>query len=292
MASGNHHHQERPGGFLPPILPSPPASSPSIAPSTLPHPRDHPLKAGGAKESHLIRFVDQRILHIQRRYAKRTEGGFTVGQPVGEEKDDTRGYTSLGEAATELERVVDVVWISGTPSVQIPYLLNLALLLSTYLSGFASPRRLTSVLRPLFSVLGKLDLAFASLIQGRNVETEEPLPGSERKASLMNGTEKVRLKSIVDGSRVRVMEIVTSAYVDDEDEEEGIGITATETETEGEGDGPTRYHSSRADDVDEEMMSDDEPTSWEMAAARVYDRTLVMLGDTIGGTPIGIITED
>jgi len=29
-----------------------------------------------------------------------------------------------------------------------------------------------------------------------------------------------------------------------------------------------------------------------MGVARIYDRTVVELGDTIGGSPIGIITDD
>src|ERR1700759_2014287 len=68
---------EEAGGFMEPALLSPPPSShaSSSAASALPRPRNSPLKAGGSKESSLIRYVDQGILHIQRRFAKREAPG-------------------------------------------------------------------------------------------------------------------------------------------------------------------------------------------------------------------------
>ena len=43
------------------------------------------------------------------------------------------------------------------------------------------------------------------------------------------------------------------------------------------------------DDVEEDI---DDVGEHEMKIAKVYEKTISLLGDTVGGTPIGIITED
>jgi len=123
-----------PGGFIPY---SPPASSvaSSNTAQALPHPRSTPLKSGGTKESSFIRHVDQQILHIQRRFAKRKApyDGFVketdeegrlieeVGDPAtkvqlerSEEWHDVPGYNSFAEASRDIEELVGVIWVSGT----------------------------------------------------------------------------------------------------------------------------------------------------------------------------------
>jgi hypothetical protein len=97
---------------------SPPASShasTSAFTATLPHPRDHPLKAGGNKEATLIRVVDQSLLKIQRRYAKREE---EVREK--EADPDAMGYRSFSEAASDIEKLVDLIWVSGTRKYTAP----------------------------------------------------------------------------------------------------------------------------------------------------------------------------
>lgn len=119
-----------PGGFIPTTLPSPPPStitSPRQNPSTLlPHPRAHPLKSGSAKESGLISFVDQGILNVARRYAKRFSARLEDG-PVepGVDADAAAGlgYEEFGEVARDLEELVDVVWVSGTRTFFLLFLL-------------------------------------------------------------------------------------------------------------------------------------------------------------------------
>jgi hypothetical protein len=125
-----------PGGFVP-FSPPPSSVASSTVASALPHPRKSPLKAGGVKESSLIRYVDQKILHIQRRFAKRDpslgyqgrvrevdeEGRMIeeIGDPAtvaqlakSEEWYDVPGYSGFGEATKEVEEVVGVIWVSGT----------------------------------------------------------------------------------------------------------------------------------------------------------------------------------
>lgn len=99
-----------PGGFVIPSLPSPAPSnaSNSSTASNLPHPRSHPLRAGSAKEDAARRYVEGRLLHVSRRYAKKF-------QPLREgEVGGLKGYESMSEVARDLGEVVDVVWLSGT----------------------------------------------------------------------------------------------------------------------------------------------------------------------------------
>ncbi len=99
------------GGFFPPSLPSPSPSNASIssAVSNLPHPRAHPLRAGSAKEDSVRRYVDGRLLHVSRRYAKK----FQAKEDI-QDQDDVSGYESMSEVAHDLGEIVDVIWLSGT----------------------------------------------------------------------------------------------------------------------------------------------------------------------------------
>ena len=105
-----------PGGFLQPVLPSPPTfsvASVSNPISVLPQPRHNPLKPGSARESIFIDYVDRRLLAISRRYEKR----FNIGLDDGGASYPERGYDSFAEAAKDLELVQDVVWVSGTRTI-------------------------------------------------------------------------------------------------------------------------------------------------------------------------------
>lgn len=99
-----------PGGFIIPSLPSPAPShaSTNSTSSNLPHPRTHPLKAGSKKEDAARRYVEGRLLHISRRYAKKFQPENENGQT------DLKGYISMSEVAKDLGEVVDIVWLSGT----------------------------------------------------------------------------------------------------------------------------------------------------------------------------------
>jgi hypothetical protein len=130
-------------------------------------------------------------------------------------------------------------------------------------------------------LLDKLDLAFASLLQGRHVETGEPLPGFEG-GRTVSGTEKVRIKSLVDQTRLCVVNVIGS-----NGGTEGGDSTVDDTDDfETDDDMDMIYE----DDNDEDDI--EEIDRREMGIARVYDRTVVELGDVLGGTPIGIITDD
>ena len=191
-----------------------------------------------------------------------------------EEDASTRGYESFQEVAKDIEKLFDLIWVSGTPSLQVPYLLTLASLIEQYLPSFGA------VPRPTFKLLERLDLALASLLQGRHIETGEPLPGFET-GRRVTGTEKVRMKSIVERTRGIVADVMSKGGGDDDEGSRVEDVTDTETGDEMD-----------VDDLGEDDEDEQHLSGIEMNIARVYDRTIVELGDTIGAAPIGIISDD
>ncbi|TKA33366.1 hypothetical protein B0A50_00919 [Salinomyces thailandicus] len=260
------------GGFL--LSPAPStASTTTNSNATLPQPRPLPLKPGGTKESTFIRYVDTRILHIQRRFAKRTTPQDMQLSDIDREKadawGDVKGYSKMSQACRDIEDLVGVVWVSGTPSLQVPYLINLAVVAGNVVTAMPpNPRSL-------FRVLGKLDHAFASLIQGRDIETGEALPGFEGRRAV-SATEKVRIRSLVERTRVATM----AAYKRGEFESE-----VEEVEDEADDEGGLVLENEDPNAVEE---GED---SYDMQLARVYDLTMQEVGGSLEEGGIGIVTE-
>ena len=292
-----------PGGFAPAsqALPSPAPSS-ALSTSTvtpfLPRQRSHPLKPGSSKETSVIEYVDAHILAVNRRHAKKFSSAF-AGDIEAEEKD--RGYEDFKEVVKDIEAIADVLWVSGTrkiwilllpapsstyglravkycagdltqktyadalgwdsditASLQTPYLISLAVLVNSYLPDFHFRPRST------FRLLKKLDTMFASLLQGEDADTGEALAGFENRRDQVSMTEKVRIRNIVETARLMVVEAQDNDDGDATGEEE--------------------------DDEDGEMVGDDygmdevvnAPGRWEMESARVYEKTIQLLGDELG----------
>ena len=161
-----------------------------------------------------------------------------------------------------------------TASLQIPYLLNIAGEFTTWLVSF--PPSPTGT----FSVFKKLDHCFASLLVGFDIETKETLPGFENGLrGGMSRTDMVRCKSLVEQSRVLVVEVMNRPG-DTEDDEDDYGTEDGDvTETGDETDGPGQVGIWAEDD--ERLHMD---------VARVYENTLVQLGETLGeGIAVGDI---
>ncbi|KAH6649179.1 hypothetical protein BKA67DRAFT_539170 [Truncatella angustata] len=205
------------GGFLPPSLPSPaPSTASSRAAAGLPHPRSKPLVPGSRKEDYARDYVYRRLLHISRRYVKK--------HSIPDPNDQVSAYGTFDEVCMDLEEVVDVLWFSGTPSLQVPYLLNVALAITEYLPAFPPAPR------PTFALLKKLDHCFSSLLQGRDIRSGETLPGFELGMSKgMTRTDMVRIRSLADETRGLValkmsgeVEVDTSLFP--EDSEVGVPI--------------------------------------------------------------------
>lgn len=231
MAESPRTARAGPGGFLPSrnSLPSPtPSTASSRVAALLPHPRSKPLVPGSKKEDYARDYVARRLLHISRRYVKK----FGIPDPA----DEVSGYESMEEACRDLEDVVDVLWFSGTPSLQVPYLLNIALAFNNYLPSFPP------VPRPTFALLRKLDHCFASLLIGYDVKTKEPLPGftstvDNTAKSRFSRTDMVRCKSLADETRMLVAVVMSGEvdvvdYAEDEDEDEVIARRPARARTE------------------------------------------------------------
>lgn len=120
-----------------------------------------------------------------------------------------------------------------------------------------------------FSILGKLDHCFASLLCGQDVETKETLPGFESglRAGLTT-TDMVRCKSIVEQTRVEIVDVMAK-----EPEEEGSSQIGNETE-------------GGADGEDLSGLDIDEDDEFLMDVARVYEKTIVQLGERLGSSGI------
>lgn len=126
-----------------------------------------------------------------------------------------------------------------------------------------------------FKLLQKLDLAFSSLLRGVDVLTGVILSGFHTGKARLSTTEKVRMRGLVERTRVAVVEVAgkCGSTVDDSASE---FISQAETEDE----------SMNDDSETMEAVLDGGHGRWEMEIARVYERTMVELGvslETSGG---------
>jgi Subunit 11 of the general transcription factor TFIIH len=142
-------------------------------------------------------------------------------------------------------------------SLQIPYLLNVALSVTSYLPAFPPSPTAT------FKLLRKLDHAFAGLLKGEDSETGESLPGFEAgKRAGMSRTDMVRCKSLVESTRVLIVDVMSQDPEVERDEPEESG---TETD---------------AMSIDESGYGIED--EHDMDVARVYEGTIVQLGELLG----------
>ena len=125
----------------------------------------------------------------------------------------------------------------------------------------------------------KLDLAFASLLQGLNVENGERLPGFEGLlgARGIDTTKRVRMRGIVERTRVAVVEI--SAKEGSVADNGSIQQLTSEEDT------------ALEDDATQNEEDRDAPGesqgNWEMEVARVYEKTIVLLGESLDSSAAG-----
>ena len=233
--------------------------------------------------------MDNKLLGISRRYEKRYNADFEDEATSGIEG---RGYESFGELAKDLEAVIDVVWVSGTrmkphildlvyilksgladtASLQTPYLLTIALTTCSCLPSFPFQPR------PTFHLLHKLDLAFYSLLQGTDAETGDILPGFEGGRVKLSTTEKVRMRGLVERTRVAVVEVAAKG--------ESVTNVGSVAQTDTEDGFTTNDNNDDEDDAMDGTQVEGNHGRWEMEVARVYERTIVELGmslDASGG---------
>lgn len=84
--------------------------------SALPEQRQHPLRPGSSKETTLLNWVEAAVLRINRRHAKRFSRSFTEtdAEETKDAEEDVPGYDSFGEVAVDVDRALDVLWVSNT----------------------------------------------------------------------------------------------------------------------------------------------------------------------------------
>ncbi|KAH6962289.1 hypothetical protein BKA56DRAFT_679798 [Ilyonectria sp. MPI-CAGE-AT-0026] len=250
-----------PGGFFHPVggLPSPaPSTASSVTSSGLPHPRSKSLQPGSSKESLVRTYVEERLMETSRRYVKK------FGNP--EPGDKVVGYKSFGEVCKDLDKVINALWLSGTPMLQIPFLLRLASDFTQYVRSFPPSPKAS------FALLRKLDHCFASLLCGQDLNTHETLPGFQNGLRAgMTITDMVRCRSLVEQSRVLMVEVMSSGDPDDE-ESETENDTDGEMDTDTDGLGPSTWDG-EVDEEEEQLHLD---------AARVYENTIVHLNERMG----------
>lgn len=147
-------------------------------------------------------------------------------------------------------------------SLQIPFLLKLASDFTQYVRSFPRAPKAT------FDLLRKLDHCFASLLSGKDIDSGEHLTGFENGLRAgMSTTDMVRCRSLVEQSRVLMVEIMSSDAEEEEEEEEDED-TEMETDTE------SGYASAAQWDIDDDSIHLD--------AARIYEHTIVQLGERLG----------
>ena len=143
-------------------------------------------------------------------------------------------------------------------------------------------------------MLDKLDSAFSSLLVGRDLDSNDPLPGFEGGRTIST-TDKVRLKSIVNRTRdVVVKHLAGAGDADENGEVEDADIkdrNIDERKTAPDVEDTVKFEGFEDND-DDEYEAEDERRWNEVQISRVYERTISELGDVLGGPPIGIITDD
>lgn len=177
-------------------------------------------------------------------------------------------FSPLFSSSISGETVLTVI----TASLQIPYLISLAVLVNSFLSSYPFTPRST------FRLLRKLDCIFASLLTGQDAETRSPLPGFENRPDVVSMTEKVRIKSIAELCRVVVVEV--------REKQGGEGDENENEDGDGDGDGDV---SGVTDDEDDDMVDSADPEGpgetvgrWEIETSKVYEKTIQLLGDELG----------
>lgn len=158
-------------------------------------------------------------------------------------------------------------------SLQIPYLISLSVLVNSFLPSYPfAPKHV-------FRLLRKLDSFFAALLTGEDAETGQPLSGFEGRRSVVSMTEKVRIKSITEAARVGVVEAGERGDGDGDGNGDGDGFVDGDEDEE-----------SEEDDMDVDGVGP-VPGRWEMETARVYEKTVQLLGDELG-TSVEFCDED
>jgi hypothetical protein len=122
----------------------------SLPKSLLPPPRQHPLKPGSNRENVVRTFIEDKLLEIQRRYAKRyidtddndnndhdpdntMDTGPSMTTPT--ERKAVRGYFKMEELVVDVEKDVEVIWLSGSRKLRpLPAVLDVLIVKDVFVN--------------------------------------------------------------------------------------------------------------------------------------------------------------
>lgn len=134
--------------------------------------------------------------------------------------------------------------------------------------------------RATFALLGKLDHCFASLLSGEDIESHQTLPGFENGLHAgMTVTDMVRCRSLVEQTRVLIVDLITRDASDGNDDDDEI---QHDVATAGGAASPpaTSLPALLKNETHKSLQVDEEKLH--MDAARVYENTIVQLGARMG----------
>ena len=127
------------------------------------------------------------------------------------------------------------------------------------------------------------------MLTGRDNATGEVLPGFENGRTVTT-TDKVRLKGIVDRTRLTVVRVMSGESVAGDEQDVGDAMDTDNDEHQAL---PNRDGTVTFEGFEDNTDDEDEDDEWEeRGIASVYEKTISELGDVLGGPPIGIITDD
>ncbi|KAL5604262.1 hypothetical protein BROUX41_002240 [Berkeleyomyces rouxiae] len=287
---------DKPGIWTPAILPEPagltdtqhtsnplPTEFPVL--KGLPRQRHQPLREGFQQASFARRFVDACLMNIQQRNLRQLTD--LLGGTTAAAEGEKAAYKSFAEVCEDADRIVNFLWYTGSPFLQIPYLFDL-IVEFTELAETMGPAPI-----PTLIVLRKLDHVFASLTCQKNIATGEVVVGTDSYS--MTQTDIVRLQAIISEVRSKMWEKLNKAEpaegisADEEDDDDDYddddlectfddkpaevvdvplpGVTAEQTQTSVDG---------------SDWRPPKTTTELELAVAQIFEQTLVVVNEKLG----------
>lgn len=122
---------------------------------------------------------------------------------------------------------------------------------------------------------------------GRDAETGDFLPGFENGRTIST-TDKVRLKSIVDRTRLIVVRKLGEEYVDEAGDAMAIEEDALQRRSLEQRQDTVHFEGFDNDDLEDEEYEE----ALEKRIAKVYEKSIGELGNSMGGAPVGMISDD
>ncbi|KAJ5893026.1 hypothetical protein N7504_009717 [Penicillium tannophilum] len=214
---------------------------------SLPEQRAEPLRPGSTEETQLRGRLSTGIERINYRHMKSE-----MGMDGSETRASEKRFENFAQLAREVGSLVDSLWASATPSIQVEGLITLAGITEMALPTYKFDPEAT------LTILHKFDSIFAALCTGQHPVTKEPIPGAAADRPLVTQTQKVRIRSLAEMTRYKIFSCLESS---------GSSSFSELNEN-----GNVVY--------DDEPLGADTPMQpWLMEAARVYDQTLMLLAD-------------